>query len=253
MHTAPAPLLTPAQLASYRNEGWCLLPACLPAEQLALLRAICDDNVRRIDAELAASGRETDGRLNRRGSRWFIGNPSHSDPRIRAVTHGPLLSGIAQALLGDEVHTFWEQYVVKAAETGCRFAWHQDSAYVDHDHPPYLTCWVALDDMSEANGTASILPFSRAPSRGRLPHRQDPELNDLVGYEGTDPGDLVNCPAGSIAFFSSLTLHRSGMNTSPALRRVYLIQYSGAVIRSPDGKPCGQSDPVVLGGRPVGP
>jgi ectoine hydroxylase-related dioxygenase (phytanoyl-CoA dioxygenase family) len=69
---------------------------------------------------------------------------------------------IAQAALGDTVYLFNEQYVVKAAEQGMPFSWHQDSGFIDYPHRPYLTCWIALDDMTEANGTVYLLPYMRA-------------------------------------------------------------------------------------------
>ena len=38
--------------------------------------------------------------------------------------------------------------------------------------------------------------------------------NDRIGYEGDEKGEAVIVPAGSIAVFSSLVLHRSGANPS---------------------------------------
>ena len=44
-----------------------------------------------------------------------------------------------------------------------KFSWHQDSGYVGYpDHKPYLTCWCALDDMSEENGTVISCPIRAA-------------------------------------------------------------------------------------------
>ena len=127
---------------------------------------------------------------------------------------------ITTALLGPAVYLFSEQWVVKGAERGMRFAWHQDSGYVDlrdpgNAHAPYLTCWCALDDMTRENGTFSVLPHPRAGSRNAVfPHRREQGANDLVGYEGDDPGELVEMPAGSVAVFQSTSLHRSGANTT---------------------------------------
>ena len=47
---------------------------------------------------------------------------------------------------------------------------------------------------------------------------------------GSDPGEPVFVPAGSMAVFSHQTLHRSGANTTNRMRRVYLAQYSCAPI-----------------------
>jgi ectoine hydroxylase-related dioxygenase (phytanoyl-CoA dioxygenase family) len=123
------------------------------------------------------------------------------------------------------VYLFNEQYVVKAAEQGMRFSWHQDSGFVDYPHRPYLTCWIALDDMTEANGTVYLLPYARAPTREVVEHVRDDASNDLVGYSGDDAGDPVIVAAGSIACFSSTLLHRSGPNTTDRMRRVYVAQY----------------------------
>ena len=105
--------------------------------------------------------------------------------------------------------------------------------------------------MSEANGTARILPFSRGP-REFVEHQHDPLTNDRIGYTGDDPGDPVICPAGSIAFFTSHTLHCSGANPSGRWRRVYLIQYASEILQDPDDwKPYGRCEPLYLNGQRV--
>mgnify|MGYP001798179839 CR=1 FL=1 len=77
-----------------------------------------------------------------------------------------LMANICRATIGDPAWLFWEQYVVKSADVGMKFAWHQDSGYLKNMLPgytkPYLTCWCALDDVDEHNGTITVLPFSRA-------------------------------------------------------------------------------------------
>ena len=47
--------------------------------------------------------------------------------------------------------------------------------------------------------------------------------------EGTFLGVSVTLPAGSIAVFSSTTLHRSGPNTADRMRPVLVAQLGGAV------------------------
>ena len=247
----PGPL-DQAQLERFRRDGFCVAEALLPPQHLALLRDQCQAAIDQLHAEMDRLGTDTLG-IAHRGRRYFAAQPSLRDAALYDFIYSPLMAAVCRQLLGNEVHVFFEQYVVKAGERGDGFAWHQDSAYVSHAHPPYLTCWVALDDMTQENGTISVLPFGRAPLRGALePHRQDPVLNDLVGYAGDDPGELVLCPAGSVAFFSSLTLHRSGVNRTPRQRRVYLIQYSGEVIRRPDGTPWERSEVFLRDGQVVG-
>ena len=167
---------------------------------------------------------------------------------------GDLMYAVATAFLGPTVYLFHEQWVVKGAEQGMRFAWHQDSGYIrfeepENPHAPYLTCWCALDDVSRENGTISVLPHGLAGPRNTvLPHRKEAGTNDLVGYEGDEPGQFIEAPAGSIAVFLSTSMHRSGANATDRPRRVYLPQYSRAPIRRADGRLWSQAVPFVADG-----
>jgi len=119
-------------------------------------------------------------------------------------------------------------------------------------HRPYLTCWCALDDVDESNGTVYVLPHGEGETRGRIfEHTEDPETNDLVGYDGDATGVPVVAPAGSIALFTSFNFHRSGANTTDRMRRVYLAQYIAERIVRPDGELCGMCVPFVRDGRIV--
>lgn len=228
--------ISEAQRRQYKEEGFFVLERAIPDEHLELLRDECAHFVRKTDAEMKAAGQARQG-ITHAGKRYFIAQPSLQRPRLFEFLRSELMAELCRATLGPTAYVFYEQYVVKGAEQGLPFSWHQDSGYVaDVKHQPYLTCWCALDDMSEHNGTAYILPYSRAGTRGVVPHVRDPQTNDLVGYHGDDPGDPVLAPAGSIAVFSSVTFHRSGQNRSPNLRRVYLAQYGAEPIRLPDGK-----------------
>ena len=71
------------------------------------------------------------------------------------------------------------------------------------------------------------------------------------GYTGSDPGDPLIVPAGSIVAFDSYVFHRSGPNKTNRMRRIYLPQYSSAVIRRPDGKPWAMATPFLHGGKNV--
>ena len=106
------------------------------------------------------------------------------------------------------------------------FSWHQDSGYLDFPHAPYVTVWTAIDDMTVANGTVKVLPFSTIGIRTRVEHVRDPESGDKVGYFGTETGVTAEVPAGSIVVMSSLNFHCSGPNTTDRMRRAYVTQYS---------------------------
>ena len=177
------------------------------------------------------------------------------------------------AVLGDTVYYTHSEIVVKRGEndkspTGkTAFGWHQDSGYVPYQHTPYLSCWCALSEMTTTNGTISVLPIERNPppdenhrvrwyakprpsGATQFPsyqHRKDENSPDLVGYFGTDPGVEVLCPAGSIAVFSSLTLHCSSPNRSNALRSAFNVQYAAVPLMSEDQQSFRhKADPFII-------
>ena len=220
---------------SFNDEGFFVLESVVPESDLAALRAECRRFIDERDREMDRLGVDTLD-LDHRGSRYFVHAYGKSEAAERFL-RSDLMRELATAALGDTVYLFNEQYVVKAAERGMKFGWHQDSGFVPYEHRPYLTCWIPLDDVDEANGTVYLLPYSRAGTREVVEHVHDEETNDLVGYFGDDPGDPIIVPAGSIACFSSTLFHRSGANTTDRMRRVYLAQYSAEPIVNQDGRP----------------
>lgn len=244
-------MLTDAQCDQFEREGVVLLPDLLPPEFLQLLQSGADTARERVDRLMDACGVDQLD-INLRGQRYFSVNPSQDRPALYRFICSDLMADIARQLLGDTVFVFWEQYVIKGPDVDrrSRFRWHQDSAYVPYPHRRYLTCWCALDQMDATNGTVRVLPFSRGPAEA-VPHRRDPQTDELIGYDGPDPGDPIHCPAGSVAFFTSHTLHASDCNHSDRYRRVYLIQYATEVVRSPagDDAPYGRSEVLWLDGR----
>jgi ectoine hydroxylase-related dioxygenase (phytanoyl-CoA dioxygenase family) len=239
--------ITDVQLEQYREEGYFVLESVIPDEYMDLLRGQCQRFIDRKHEQMDAAGTDTAG-LTHRGKRYFISNCFREQPKLRRFLFSDLMAGLCRATLGESAYLFWEQYVVKGPD-GMSFSWHQDSGYVgDPDHKPYLTCWCALDDMSEANGTVHIMPFSRIGIRTWVQHVRDEVTNDKVGYFGDDPGIAVECPAGSIVAFTSYNFHASGANTTDQLRRVYLAQYSCEPILKPDDGLWGSAEPLLVDG-----
>ena len=242
--------ITPEHVRQFRGEGFFVVTRAVPSGDLDTLRGECQRFIDERDQEMDRLGVDKLD-LDWRGSRYFV-HAHGKSPAVERFMASDLMVEIAQAALGDTVYLFNEQYVVKAAERGMPFSWHQDSGFIDYPHRPYLTCWIALDDMTEANGTVYVLPYSRAGTRDVVTHTRDEESNDLVGYLGDDPGDPVIVPAGSIVCFSSTLLHRSGNNTTDRVRRVYVVQYSAEPLLSEDGShPRSLAEPLLFEGKRV--
>lgn len=240
----------------YRSEGYMILPGVIPADMLEMQREECSYFLGYFDSIMDAKGVEVDN-LCHRGKRYFINNRYRLSPRLWQFLFSPLMAEVAQVALGPDVYLFHEQWVVKGAEQGMKFGWHQDSGYVKHydsstQHKPYVTVWCTLDDVSEENGTVYLLPHSRGGTKDRLlDHSLESGTNDVIGYDGDDPGEAVVVPAGSVVAFTSYNLHRSGANKTNRMRRVYLPQFSCEPISRPDGKPWAMAVPFIKDGQVI--
>lgn len=244
--------------ARFFEEGYMILPNALSASELALLRDGCTAAIENQEARMRAAGKTEDG-INLLGRRYFISGFREKHPALDQVIFGRLAEAACRATIGKTAYLHNEQFVVKLRDRESNFAWHQDSGYSVFRggaaiHEPYLTCWLALDDMSVANGTIYVLPYSRAGTKYLLDHRWCEEANAMVGYSGDDPGDPVEVPAGSLVAFSSFLLHRSGPNTTDKPRRSYFIAYTPTLFTYQDVakgvySPCGEA--FLKGGQRV--
>jgi ectoine hydroxylase-related dioxygenase (phytanoyl-CoA dioxygenase family) len=183
--------------------------------------------------------------------RYFIKEWTPENQPLTDFLFSKVMSDICLNILGDNAQLFYEQFVVKGPEKGGAFGWHQDSGYVGFDQEPYLSCWVALDDINEENGTIYVLPNSHGFNEKIQNHSRD-KTGDNIGYRGNEFGIPAIVKAGDIVCFSSLTLHRSGFNTSKKFRRAYLAQYSATPIILPDGSgPHALAEPILINGKRV--
>ena len=244
--------ITKNQIEQYREDGYMILESVIPDEHLKLLRDLCQYFIYEMDAQMDREGTDVIG-ITHRGKRYFVSQCYQRKSELFEFLYSDYIADICRATLGKDAYLFNEQYVVKGAEEGMKFGWHQDSGYVGYpEHKPYLSCWCALDDMSEENGTVSVMPFSRIGIRSWVHHSQEEGSNDKIGYYGDDPGVPVIAPAGSIAVFTSLNFHRSGANHTPRMRRTYLAQYSAEPLTIPDGtRLWGNAEPFLRDGKNV--
>ena len=247
-----------SQKTQFAEEGYAVFPDSLDAATLAMLRTQCDTFVAREDQRMDALGVDSLG-ISHRGRRYFANECQRTQPALRTMLFSPVMGDICRATLGDDAYFFFDQFVVKGAEAGLPFGWHQDSGYVvgnggPADHPPYLTCWCPLDDVSAANGTVRVLPFSRVPASRRaiLPHERQAGTNDLIGWTDDEGAVTIEVRAGTIVAFSSRLLHATGANRTSQLRRVYLAQYTPEPMLDP-GSPHLRRNavPLLRRGQPV--
>ena len=233
----------------FREEGYFILERAVSEEHLEILRNSCNNLIKAMHEEMDRLG--TDHiHISHRGKRYHIAKQYNRTPRLAEFVFSELMAEVCQATIGDTAFLFYDQYVVKAAEQGMSFSWHQDSGYLGFPHTPYVTCWTAVDDMTLDNGTAYIMPFSHIGIRTLVEHKYDEKTGDKAGYFGDVPGVPAIVPAGSVVVFSSLSFHRSGTNITNQMRRAYVTQYSPKIIYRPEEtKPMHLGVPFLENGR----
>jgi phytanoyl-CoA hydroxylase len=249
---------TPEQVQAYNADGYFVLEDAFDAKTVSAVAAEIDPIEAQVEAFLAS----------REGGRFFIGRAGEitfsphlvvQSPLLRTFCSGPVFQDLAHDLIGPDVRLYWDQAVYKKPETAADFPWHQDNGYTFVEPQQYLTCWVALSDVSEANGCPWVVPGLHR--RGTLRHW----MTDLGWRCLDDPKTAVPTPAraGSIVVVSSLTPHRTGPNLTDRVRKAYIVQFAphGArTIRVDEDTGARHEElcndrsaqfPVLVGGRPA--
>ncbi|RUP51863.1 hypothetical protein BC936DRAFT_145039, partial [Jimgerdemannia flammicorona] len=131
-----------------------------------------------------------------------------------------------------------EQYIVKPPRSGtkARFQWHQDSEYMPLAcrRVPTVACWIALDDVSEANGTLLIDPYP-SPSANKVSTSSLDHHAQFSSFYSPTPSSTpfaATILAGSVVLMSSVLRHCSTGNDSGRFRRAFMPQYSAGVVWS---------------------
>jgi ectoine hydroxylase-related dioxygenase (phytanoyl-CoA dioxygenase family) len=230
-NTDPA-AISEAERSAFDQVGFLVLPELIDADTVAALRSELDELEAEVEQFLAE---QRDGRLYiaEAGAITFTVHAVLRSAAASAFAKHPALVELCRDLIGPDVNLYWDQAVYKKPDKPRRFPWHQDTGYTFVEPQHYLTCWIALTDVTIANGCPWILPgVHRAGTL--LHHWVDP-----IGWEclPPDPAGAVaaQVPAGGAVVFSSLTPHLTGPNTTDAVRKAYIVQYAPVGIRRIEG------------------
>ena len=230
-HTPPS-AISATEKSAFDREGFLVLPELIDPSAVTALRAELDELEAEVERFLAE---QRDGRLHiaEAGAITFTVHAVLRSAAARAFAKHPALVGLCRDLIGPDVNLYWDQAVYKKPDKPRRFPWHQDTGYTFVEPQHYLTCWIALTDVTIANGCPWILP--RIHRAGTLLHH----WVDPIGWEclPADPVGAVaaEVPAGGAVVFSSLTPHLTGPNRTDAVRKAYIVQYAPVGMRRIEG------------------
>jgi phytanoyl-CoA hydroxylase len=221
-------MLTRAQIDFYNTNGFLAVEGVYSPQEMKEARAVVEEFIERSRGVTA----HTD---------IFDLEPSHSaaEPRVRRikspylhhptfdrlVRHERMLDVVA-ALIGPGVRLHGNKLNMKSAGYGSAVEWHQDFAFYPHSNDDVLAVGVALDDCLLENGC--MLMVSGSHRWPILDHHQDGVFVGAFDLkrEGIDLRRAVPVEVheGGITLHHCRTAHGSAVNTSPAPRRLFLME-----------------------------
>lgn len=178
---------------------------------------------------------------------------------VWAVLFASKLTELVLGVLGTGTMLFNDQYIVKPCRSGARacFAWHKDCDWCREgaDLKPYISVWVALDDVDETNGCLWIRPGSHTATNYSGGSANDlskghPSANSVrgAGREAGGPPEAVPLPlaAGGAVIMMHTVEHCSGPNDSGYARRAWMPQFSmGPITWRATGAPVALAIPLT--------
>ena len=229
--------LAQQKVNEFKSQGYLIFEDFVSSEVLSELKESLNSIFDEIDNDSNRLKQSYDnkhyGDISKEG-RKFLKNQSRYYPAIQRYLKSKPIKEIVTKLLDGDAFIFNEQFVIKEPNTPSSFNWHQDSGYVNFDHKPYLTTWLALDENHPLNGPLSIIPTNIETTSEVFTHQWSDKSKDLFIEVDESKAKELYVAEGTLVVFSSLTPHASGANQSSKTRTAYLAQYSSEPIIDPN-------------------
>ena len=222
-HTVTSGALTQTQIDQFDNDGYVIVNDIFTTDELKELVKITDVAQAEAAAFLAAQPNERIA-ISEIGAITFAAQLASTKPEIQKFVKNTTIMGACRDLIGPDVRMYHDQAVYKQIEKPRRFPWHQDNGYLFVEPQHYLTCWIALNDVTIENGCPQIIPGLH--KNGTLSHYFVPTLGYECFENPPSTPVVAEIKAGGAVFFSSLTPHLTGPNNSNDVRKAYIIQYA---------------------------
>ena len=212
-------------ITGYREAGYVLLRSFFQKEEVDLLR-----NIAKEDKEL---DQHSFGRKDGEGGTVRLSLWNHPGEGIYgAFARCNKMADMAEVLLSDEPYHYHSKMIMKDAQVGGAWAWHQDYGYWYQNGvltPNLVSAFIAVDPANKTNGCLQVIRGSH--HCGRIEHT-------LTGDQaGADPTrvdaimqrlehEYIEMNSGDVLFFHSNLLHRSDRNRSETPRWSMICCYN---------------------------
>lgn len=153
-----------------------------------------------------------------------IMRPSMIEPQLsQSIVYQAALAKV-KTLLGDDMALDFDMLINKAPMTNTETPWHQDAAYwIKMPDKRAVSCWVALDDVTEATGCMWFIPKENDDEI--LQHFSLPNKGALYCKTNAENAQCIPLNAGGCTFHDGFTLHFSKGNTTNNQRRALILNF----------------------------
>lgn len=206
-----------------REDGYVLLRGALPTGQVAAARRAVLERLAAVgEIRAPADAAVATGTSRRAAQHPDLGVFWRSvceDAALRALSHGPALAALAQAVLGGPVEPFdflWLRTMVEGRASPL----HLDHVYMNRGTTHLITAWIPLGDVPLAAGPLVVVEGSHRFADVQARYRGVDVDRD--GLPGSFPEDAVafargrgvrllttDFQAGDVLLFDMFTLHGS--------------------------------------------
>jgi ectoine hydroxylase-related dioxygenase (phytanoyl-CoA dioxygenase family) len=223
--------------ATFERDGVCLARGVFDAATIDRLAADFDRIVAQliesresIDATWTTADRNTD---HDRVVLHTHNVQNYSPSWLHAILDARFLD-VAEAILGSDIVLHHTKLFQKPPGRGSPFPMHQDWRYFPTTDDRMVAAIIHLSPATADMGCVAAFPGSHR--LGRLPSASgQPDYDDPDGYRTfaeqypISEATLYEAAPGDVLFISCLTVHGSGPNLSPDVRKTVLVQlFAGA-------------------------
>ncbi|MDP7130434.1 MAG: phytanoyl-CoA dioxygenase family protein [Planctomycetota bacterium] len=214
-------MLTADELKHFEDEGYLLFEALLQGDALQRHVDVFDGLVKGgrdlpVDTPHYTFEKDEDGKPVP-GFMHKIQGVCEVEPRVLALAREPVILDRIEALVGPDIDVFGTKFFPKLPNGGTSTHWHQDNYYFGTTSDRIVSCAIYLQDSSRENGCLRLIPRSHLTATIAA-HQSNPlSYGSWVDLDDSDALD-VDCPAGTVVFFSANLLHGAYDNHSDRTR-----------------------------------
>jgi len=226
--------LSPEELASYKENGFVVVPGLFPLGELIEVDRELDRLVSEAE-EVGETGIGQNGSHRNKG--WLLQLGLRSEITQRFAKDERVID-LIEDIVKPGIAIYSAKLTAKMPNSTDICHWHQDNAYYNThvSSETRMSTWIPLTDVNEENGCLWVVPGSH--KNGVQEHGQfGGQCPKSIGPADMEAEGAIPCQmeAGSILLFSSDLWHHSEGNGTDQVRRAFIVSYQEATVPRGNG------------------